>query len=412
MGNNLCGCRDRLDDEIPGEDQEAISPPWLLRYEGQESPHLKQVRLLTYNIFVRPPPVNNYGDDFKSERLVEFIKRFPEFDIICLQEMFTKWTSRREKLKKIAKQAGFKFSAESPLPAVFSTAMSDGGLLTLSRYPILNTEFRPYPQGIGPDFIVLKGVLYTKIKVNRGVMHVFSTHTQASYSTEVKYLLSHVEQLICFRKFLEEMLTKNQYKMDDMVLLVGDFNVDPRDNIPHDTQTLKKLCPDLLRYSNLTSKETFSEYEMLQSILSDDLQDDLEELYYSQHGEHPITFGDYYIDENEKMQPVEKVLTLESLFCSNKRLDFIFKFTPRSIILNQEQQNSADITGKEQLPLTSRFVVKEKSAALEKFEVTEKPFTQLSDHYGVKVTIQVENGTFQQGHNESQYTTSSASPEK
>ena len=132
MGN-ACVCRDKLDD-IDGlfaESSKTVLSPLLSNDKNDFK--ADQVSILTYNIFIRPPPVNNYGDDFKSERLIEFLKLLPNYDIICLQEMFHSLSNRRKKMIKLAKKAGFHYFAESPSPDFFSTMICDGGLLTLSR---------------------------------------------------------------------------------------------------------------------------------------------------------------------------------------------------------------------------------------------------------------------------------------
>ena len=43
----------------------------------------KFIRLLTYNMFMRPPPVKTNATDFKDARLDEFVKQLDNFDIIC-----------------------------------------------------------------------------------------------------------------------------------------------------------------------------------------------------------------------------------------------------------------------------------------------------------------------------------------
>jgi hypothetical protein len=53
------------------------------------------VRLLTYNMFMRPPPVKTNATDFKDARLDEFVKQFDNFDIICFQEVFTTLNTRK-----------------------------------------------------------------------------------------------------------------------------------------------------------------------------------------------------------------------------------------------------------------------------------------------------------------------------
>jgi len=56
--------------------------------------------------------------------------------------------------------------------------------LPLHRFPLLASEFKPYPYGIFSDSLAQKGVLYTTIQIKDEILHIFSTHTQASYFGE------------------------------------------------------------------------------------------------------------------------------------------------------------------------------------------------------------------------------------
>jgi hypothetical protein len=49
------------------------------------------------------------------------------------------------------------------VPSFFSGYATDGGLLILSRFPIIEQEFCPYPYGVVSDALSYKGVLYAKI---------------------------------------------------------------------------------------------------------------------------------------------------------------------------------------------------------------------------------------------------------
>lgn len=154
------------------------------------------INILTYNIFLRPPPIKNNESDHKDNRLKEFIKLLPEFDIICLQEMFGFLNKRKHKLIRCATKAGFHYYADSPSPSFFTSFLVDGGLCVLSRYilycslftptrfPIMASEFKPYPYGVFSDSLSQKGVLYTKIQIKDEILHLYSTHMQASYFGE------------------------------------------------------------------------------------------------------------------------------------------------------------------------------------------------------------------------------------
>ena len=57
----------------------------------------------------------------------------------------------------------------------------DSGLLVISKYPILHSEFHSYHIGVLSDSASDKGYIYCKIKVGDKILHLFNTHLQASY---------------------------------------------------------------------------------------------------------------------------------------------------------------------------------------------------------------------------------------
>ena len=109
---------------------------------------------------MRPPPVKTNESDYKDDRLNEFAKVLDQFDIICNQEVFTTLNSRKQRLIGYAQRAGLVYYALPDLPSFFSGFATDGGLLVLSRFPIVRTEFCPFPYGVVSDALSYKGVLY------------------------------------------------------------------------------------------------------------------------------------------------------------------------------------------------------------------------------------------------------------
>lgn len=171
--------------------------------------------------------------------------------------------------------AGFHYIAEPPPhPWHF---LVDGGLMIVSRLPIVETDFYCYPNGIHADALAAKGVLYAKIDAssrffennlecgpdNKKYIHVFCTHLQASYM-ERQTLVSSVvlpnntnnstpevlteremhsrvdkppkygeirrQQLVLLTQFVMEKCLKSSRKIekDPWVVILGDFNVDAR----------------------------------------------------------------------------------------------------------------------------------------------------------------------------------------
>jgi len=105
-----------------------------LTVNQKEPSSVGTINVLSFNMFVRPPFINNNGEDFKDERLAEFLKRTHAFDVICFQEMFRSYSRRHSNFVKQAYEAGFLFNASSPAIKTLSSYFIDGGLLILSRF--------------------------------------------------------------------------------------------------------------------------------------------------------------------------------------------------------------------------------------------------------------------------------------
>jgi hypothetical protein len=262
----------------------------------------------------------------------------------------------------------------------------------LSRFPILASEFKPYPYGIFSDALSQKGVLYTKIQVKDEILHLFSTHTQASYFGENQRfpILTRADQFTMLRQFIATMLPKNNYKDGELVLIVGDFNVDSRhpfietDKIPQ--------YPGFKDYPHLGSEKQFNEYDAMTCFLSDNNKDVLEDLLLGRYREHPITYADSQADDDsEDLKPLETVLTHKDDLCSNQSLDYIFRLHPKSLVKNKR----GDIEEGGLLSKQGKLQIIDGSAKVEKFFVDNCDFTQLSDHYGTSVTLEYKSSSWE-----------------
>jgi len=342
------------------------------------------INILTYNIFLRPPPVKNNENDHKDARLKEFIKLLSEYDIICLQEMFGFLNKRKHKLIRCASKAGFHYYADSPSPSFFTSFLVDGGLLVLSRFPILASEFKPYPYGVFSDSLSQKGILYTKIQVKDEILHLYSTHMQASYFGEnQRYpILTRADQFATLRQFIDTTLQNNGHKEGEMVLLVGDFNVDSRK--PFIETSKIKTYAGFKEYPHLGENDHFDEYESMKCFLSKNGKDDLDDLLFQSYNEHPITYADTFMHEDEGMKPLETALTAKDL-CSNQSLDYIFRLNPKTL---KNREAGVELEENKPFQKPSKLHIQEGSARVEKFFVDACEFTQLSDHYGSTVTLE------------------------
>ena len=114
----------------------------------------KNIRLLTYNFFCRPPPVNTNKDDYKDSRLEDFVKEeLPKFDIICFQELFTTLNDRKHRMIREGAKVGLKYYYSSKVPSFFSKYLCDSGLLILSKYEIVDNDSYEYYINISGDSV-------------------------------------------------------------------------------------------------------------------------------------------------------------------------------------------------------------------------------------------------------------------
>jgi endonuclease/exonuclease/phosphatase family metal-dependent hydrolase len=141
------------------------------RYEDKR---VGRVRLLTQNAFIRPGPINHMHGDNKRARFEAMLHLTHKYDVVCLQELWGYYKRKQFSTR-------FPFIVTSPAPR----GKTDGGLVILSRFPIVSFEFKPFLDTKFPDNMVHKGYLIAKIDTGSNqCLTVVNAHLQASYSKE------------------------------------------------------------------------------------------------------------------------------------------------------------------------------------------------------------------------------------
>jgi endonuclease/exonuclease/phosphatase family metal-dependent hydrolase len=281
----------------------------------------ENIRVLTYNIFLRPPPVKNNENDWKDERMIDFIKQMENFDIICLQEMFGSLTSRREALIKYANRSGLFFHVDVPSPSFFSKNIIDGGLLILSRFPIVESEFRPFKYTVLSCSVVEKGILYAKIKVKDSHIAIFNVHLQATYfdvSMEqwnlcTKTRLSHVQEI---SEFIYHCIIDRKLTKEDRILLMGDFNID--------AHGLKHKINKIDEKGNKFEFELLDEYGFLIQTLNENFF--ALDLIKNKFNTHPFTYGiTHYTHSNIELNCLDSFETTKKENLKNFSEDLYYE---------------------------------------------------------------------------------------
>jgi len=317
--------------------------------------HNREVKVLSYNIFLRPPLVRNNADDFKNERLKEFINYIDKYDIISLQEIFCLANYRQQILVQTAFKRGFKYFTESKRSTWLSGKLIDAGLLILSKYPIVQSDGHIYRSGNQIDGWAAKQVIYAKVQVSEKLfLHVFNTHLQASYydSSDNHNKLNdfaRADQVSEMADFIKKKTHGTSYP----VLVTGDFNINSRDPISGSSETI--------------------EYKRMMETLDSSgvwLRDLLKEAY---NGMHPITYGDFHEQVEGATitrSPKETLLTHTADHCCGLSIDYILY---------------GDATSKGEVALEVA------STSIEEFIVDPSVVkcSQLSDHYGITTTLRV-----------------------
>lgn len=290
-----------------------------------------RVRILTYNIFMRPL-VHNNQTDYKNERLELFLRdHVSRFDIMCLQEMFCMFNFRQSTFLngsyEHAHASGWARYGLWNVHGRLQIPFLDAGLVTVSKFPITKRDRHVYTQGNKIDGWLPKQVQWSLIRLSdNGYLHVFNTHMQSTHSQwNAKFTSDGIRMTQ-----LEEMAQFVKEKMDLFpypALLCGDFNLDSL-HYPLDYQQMMRIWNHYLP----DAERGYVVQDLFQ--------------------EHPVTFG----------CPGETTLTLDLDVESQMCVDYVFFVGP----VNWCSMN----------------------VQVERFESKEAPLTQLSDHYGLSVTLE------------------------
>ena len=350
---------------------------------NEELSYRNSVRLLSYNFFLRPPPVNNNGSDYKNERLKDFIEFLPEFDIICFQEIFTTLTDRKHQMIREAAKSGFKYHVSSRPPSFLSEYITDAGLLILSRYEIVECDYYDYYLNISGDAPSNKGIIYAKIKINNRYLFLFNTHLQSTYFDEsqsnindtIQVRTKQTEELINF--VYNKLLTFPRDEIEKgLVLIVGDFNIDAHNN-------------QFLREKYKLPKYKITEYELLRKKFSK--LGAAIDIMYKKYNNHLYTFG------NNDRPEYDQVLTGKAEFNLKQTLDYMWEIIP-DYELNIYSKGYIKLNqNSEQKQLNKNAEDNDKINALyntfkvQEFLVKNRTYQQLSDHFGISVELSLPN---------------------
>lgn len=187
-----------------------------------DSPSCSSLHILTLNCWGL-----KFISKYRSERLLEIGKLLadfqPQLDIVGLQECWTyaDYRAIRDVTKSILPHGKF-----------YHSGIFGGGLVVLSRFPIVESSMHPYPLNGRPtaffrgDWFVGKGVACAKLLLPDGKhVEVFNTHLHAPYEKEPN------DSYICHRTAQAweiAKLMRAAKERGSLVIGLGDFNMVPK----------------------------------------------------------------------------------------------------------------------------------------------------------------------------------------
>jgi endonuclease/exonuclease/phosphatase family metal-dependent hydrolase len=174
------------------------------------------MKILTLNIWGAPQA------KARSERIAAIAEEMKRInpDVICFQEVYT-MANRADLIGRL--------QAQWPHYHYFASAVLGSGLLTMSRYPIVEAVFHRFRMGGKPerlkhgDYYVGKGIGLCRIAYEDKVLDVYNIHPHAQYEmdNDNEYAVYNETSLYEAVQFI------NAQSGENPLVVCGDFNTRP-----------------------------------------------------------------------------------------------------------------------------------------------------------------------------------------
>lgn len=196
------------------------------------------MRILSLNIWGLPAP---FGTAVES-RLNLLGGYLKEYDVVLLQEAF------HPAADNLGKWSG--------LPYWFQHDNGDwfhlrSGLMVLSRYPLVRTDFEPFRACENVECLTHKGVFFTRLQHPQlGLIDIYNTHYHSSGGAQDAHKIESIRENSNNRTLMQ-ILARNQ--QNHPTLIGGDFNMTPNSR-PYNTLLNHLPLFDSFLWGQLTAK--------------------------------------------------------------------------------------------------------------------------------------------------------------
>jgi sphingomyelin phosphodiesterase len=200
---------------------------------GAEAAAAPRLSVLSYNVFLMSKNLYpNWGQDHRAAEIPK-APFYQGHDVVVLQEAFDNGASDAMRAASAAQYpyatpvvGRSKSGWDATGGAYSSTTPEDGGVMVLSKWPIVRKEQVVYKDACGADWWSNKGFAYVVLDVNGTKVHVVGTHAQ---STDPGCGAGEAA-LMRSRQFkaIDAFLDGKNIPANEQVIVAGDMNVDSR----------------------------------------------------------------------------------------------------------------------------------------------------------------------------------------
>jgi endonuclease/exonuclease/phosphatase family metal-dependent hydrolase len=191
------------------------------------------LKVFTYNAFMLPWYASNSSQNERAKLIADYLLK-EDFDVICLQEVFT-----RKSYKIITRKLNDKYyNTGRPYRKWYKFVNS--GLVIYSKYPIVDQRFYRYRGLKHADGLSSKGILAVTLEIDKDndkYVQLINTHLQAQQGKKYERIRKRNYQLI------KDKIINGYHNKDYPLILTGDYNIDQ-----HDTDEFKPFEESLALY--------------------------------------------------------------------------------------------------------------------------------------------------------------------
>lgn len=179
------------------------------------------ISAISYNVWALPIKLPGHNQNYRFSRIGDSLLT-RDFEIICLQEVFNPKV-RANLLKKLSDHyfTFSDYSCNQPILGNLIQRDCHGGLMTLSKYPIIQEKFYAFNTSENSSLIEKighKGFMLSTILWNNQLINIVNTHLYAGNSSKASN--HRMKQIM----EIEYILNQNEYFRKYPTVLFGDLN--------------------------------------------------------------------------------------------------------------------------------------------------------------------------------------------